>query len=63
VPDGQSFADRILAFEDVNIRAANRGGGDANQRVQRADVGHGFLLDYDAAGLDEDRGFHLGQGA
>ena len=62
VPDGQAFADGILALEDVNIGAADRGRGDAHQRVQGTDVGYGLGFENDAAGLNEDRGFHPGHG-
>mgnify|MGYP007089530687 CR=1 FL=1 len=33
VSDRQPLGDRILAFEDMHVRAANGGGGHANQRI------------------------------
>ena len=47
--------DRIFALEDVDVGAADRRGGDADQRIERADVRDRLLVEHDAAGLDEDR--------
>jgi DNA-binding GntR family transcriptional regulator len=46
----------------VNVGAADRRGGDADQRVERADVGNRLLVEHDATGFDEDRSFHLRHG-
>ena len=55
---GQAFGHRIFPFENMDVRAADRGGGDAHQRVVGADVGDGFIDQFDAAGFDEHRRFH-----
>jgi hypothetical protein len=60
VADGQTLLDRILALEDVDVGAADRRRGDPDQRVGGADVGNRLVVDDDAVGLDEDRGFHFG---
>ena len=50
VPDGQAFADGILALEDVNIGAADRGRGDTHQRIQGTDVAELALFEDRATG-------------
>jgi hypothetical protein len=56
--DDASFGDGVLAFEDVDIGAADGGGGDAEKRVARADLGDRLVFQNDAAWLDKDSGFH-----
>jgi hypothetical protein len=60
VADREALRDRVLALEDVHVGAADRGGRDPHQRVQRADVGDQLLVECDAARLDEDGGSHPG---
>ena len=60
VPDGQASRHRILALENVDVRSADGGGRDTDQRIERAHVRNGLLVQHDASGLDEDGGFHLG---
>ena len=60
VADGQPSGHRILALEDVDVGAADRGGGDADERIERTDIRDRLLVEDDAAGLDEDGDFHLG---
>ena len=43
VANGQARRDRILALQDVDVGAADRRGGDADERVERADIGHRLL--------------------
>ncbi|MGH6781126.1 MAG: hypothetical protein ACREB5_03340 [Sphingomonadaceae bacterium] len=50
----------ILALEDMNVGAADRGRGDPDQRIERSDIRHRLVFEHNAAGLDEDRRFHLG---
>ncbi len=57
--DGQAAGHRIFAFENMDIGAADGGGGDPDQRVERAYIGNRFLTEYDLAGLDEYGGFHV----
>ena len=59
VTDGQALGDGILTLEDVDVGAADRRGRDADQRVHRADIGDGLVLENDPVVLDEDSGFHL----
>ena len=42
VTDGQSLCDRVFAFQDVHIGAANRGCGDPEKRVQGPGAGTAF---------------------
>src|SRR5690606_24489033 len=56
----QTFGDGVFALEDMNVRAADGGGGDANEGIERTNVGNGLLIENDATRLDKDRGFHLG---
>lgn len=59
VSDRQPFRDRILAPEDMNVGAADGGGRDPQQGVQRADIGRRLVLKGDPAGLDEHRSLQL----
>ena len=49
VADGQALGDRVLALEDVDVGAADRGGRDPHQRVERTDLGDRLLVEHDAA--------------
>src|SRR6185437_698537 len=59
VTDGQALGDRILALENMDVGAADRRRGDADQRIERPDLGNRLLVEHDAVRFDEDRGFHL----
>lgn len=59
VPDRKASGNRVFAFEDVNIGAADRGRGDADDSVERTGLGDRLLVEYYSAGPDEDRSFHL----
>ena len=54
----QALGHRVLALQNVHIGAADRGGGDAQQRVVGADSGDGLVGQFNAAGFDKDGGFH-----
>jgi hypothetical protein len=58
--DDQAAADRIFAFQDVHVGAADRRRGHAQQRIQRPHFGNWLLIQHDPAGFDEHRRFHLG---
>ena len=38
VANGEAFRDRVLAFQDVYVGAADGGGRDTNERIERADL-------------------------
>jgi hypothetical protein len=42
--NGQAGADRIFAFQDVNVGAADRRGGDPHQGIERPHGGDGLLV-------------------
>jgi hypothetical protein len=46
----------------MHVGAADRGGRDAHQRIERADLGDWLVIEHDAARLDENGGFHLFHG-
>ena len=53
---------RQEAVVDVQVRAADRGGGDAqNDVVRLLDLGIGDVIDGDFAGMMEDKCFHRGR--
>ena len=54
----QSPFDGIFALEDMYVGTADGRGGYADQRIEWSDVGHPFLVKYDASGFNEDCGFH-----
>jgi hypothetical protein len=56
--DRQAFADRILALEDVNVGAADRRGRDAQQGIERPDIGDGLVPKDNTAFLGEHRRLH-----
>jgi hypothetical protein len=60
VPDREASGHRILAFEDMDVSAADCGGGDADQGIERPNIRDRLLIKDDASGLDKDRNFHLG---
>jgi hypothetical protein len=60
VPNGQALGDGIFAFQDVDVCAADRGGGDFQHHIQRTGDGDRFFVQHDAAGLDKNRSSHLG---
>src|SRR3546814_4633486 len=55
----RSLAYRIFAFDDMHVRPADRGCGDADKSIKRADVGDWLLIQCNAARLDEYGGFHF----
>ena len=57
VTDGQALGDRIFAFEDVDVGAADRRRGDAQQRVQRTDIGDRLLVSTIRPGLTKTAAF------
>ena len=59
VPDRQAAFHWIFALEDMDIGAANRGGRNPDQRVERTDVGNRLFAENDLAGLDKNCGFHV----
>ena len=56
--DGQTALDRIFPLEDMDIRAADRGGGDAHQRIIGANFGDPFIFKDNPAVFNKDRRFH-----
>ena len=40
--DGQTARDRVLALQDMDVGAADGRGRDADQRIERADIGIGL---------------------
>src|SRR5690606_25996884 len=60
VADREALGDRIFALEDVDVGTADRGGGDADQRVVGPDIRNGLFDQFDTAGFDEYGGFHGG---
>jgi hypothetical protein len=58
--DGQPFGHRVFAAQDMHVGAANGRGGDAHQRIQRADFRNRLVFEHDAVLFDEDRCFHHG---
>ncbi len=56
--DGQAAGHRIFALEDVHVGAADGRGGDAEQRIEEADVRNRLVVEDDAPRLDENGGFH-----
>ena len=58
VADDAAALDRVLALEDVDIGAADRRGGDPDQRVARPDLRHRLLVEDDTARLDEHGRLH-----
>lgn len=60
--NGQTLRDRILALQDMNVGAADRGRAHPHQCVQRAHLRNALLLKADTAGFDEHGGFHFGHG-
>jgi hypothetical protein len=58
VAHGQALGHRVFALEDVHVGAADGGGRDADQRIVGAHVGDGLVDQLDAAGFDENGGFH-----
>jgi hypothetical protein len=59
VTDREALLDGVLAFEDVDVGAADGRGRDSNQGIERPDVGHGLVVEHDPAGLDKDGGSHF----
>src|SRR5690606_33457420 len=59
VADGAALLHGIFALEDVDVGAADRRGRDADERIERPDIGNRLLVQHDAAGLDENRRLHL----
>jgi hypothetical protein len=60
VADRQPWLDRILAFEDMDVGAANSCGGDANQRIAGPDVGDRLFPQCDLAWFQKYGGLHGG---
>ncbi|MNY02123.1 hypothetical protein D3C86_1346820 [compost metagenome] len=56
--DGQARLDRILALEDVDIRAADGGGRDADQRIGRPHLWNRLFPEFDLSGPLEDQRLH-----
>jgi hypothetical protein len=60
VADGQALPDRIFALENMDVGTADGRSRNADQRIQRTDVGDWLFFKHDASKLDEDRSSHLG---
>ncbi|MNP60204.1 hypothetical protein D3C76_1552680 [compost metagenome] len=60
--DGQAFFHRVFAAQNVHIRTADRGRGDANQGICRADLGNGLVIQHNSIFVDKDRSFHVCHG-
>ena len=58
VPDGQALGDGILALQDMDVRAADCGGGYAHQRIQRPDIRYRLFVQDDPSVFDKDRRLH-----
>ena len=59
VADRESAGDRVLAFEDVDVGAADGGRGHADQRVERSDIGDRLFVEHDAPGSTNTAAFIL----
>ena len=57
VADGEALPDRILALEDVHVRAADRRGRDANECVGRSDTRQRLFTQHDAPGASNTAAF------
>lgn len=55
----QSLRHGILALQDMHIGPTDRGGGYADKRIQRTNVGDRLFIEYDAACFHENRSFHF----
>jgi hypothetical protein len=62
VADHQPFAHRVLAAQDMDVGAADRGRRDPDQCVERADIGDRPRLQRDPPRLDEHGRLHLRHG-
>ena len=62
VADREAARDRVLALQDMDVGPADRRRRDLDQRVERPDFRDRLLVQHDPAGLDKNRGFHLGHG-
>ncbi|MNG09196.1 hypothetical protein D3C84_926050 [compost metagenome] len=62
MPHCQALGDWVFAAQDMHVGAADRGGGDANQGIERPDFGDGFVVEHNPVFLDEYCGFHGGHG-
>jgi len=58
VSNGEAAGDPILAFENVNVGAADGGRGHSHERIARPDARDRLLLEHDASGLREHGGPH-----
>ena len=59
--NGQATLHRVLTFQDMDIGAADRGGGHAHQGIVGADFRNRFIVNFDTAGFNEDGRFHHGR--
>ncbi|MCY1413455.1 hypothetical protein D3C76_329790 [compost metagenome] len=62
MPDRQAGGDRVLTAQDVHVGTADRGGGDTNQGVARADFRNRLVFQDNPVFFDEYRSFHAGHG-
>jgi hypothetical protein len=60
MPHRQALGHGVFALENVHVRAADSGGGDAHQRIVGAHIGDGLVGQLDAAFVDKNGGFHHG---
>ena len=61
--DDAAALDGVFSLQNMNVRAANRRRSDAQQSVQRADIGNGPVFKHDPPRFCEYGGFHhLGHG-
>ena len=60
VADDAARRHGILALEDVDVGAADRRRGDADQGLTGPDVRHRLVVENDASGCGENCGFHDG---
>src|SRR6185503_169529 len=60
VADRQALLHGILAAQDVDVGATDRGRGNPHQGVERADIGDRLGLEDDTSRLDENSRFHCG---
>ena len=61
VTNREALGDGVFTLEDVDVGAADGGGGDADQCIVGADIGQRLVGEFDAAGFDEHRRFHHGR--
>jgi hypothetical protein len=62
VADCQALRYWIFATQDMDVGATDRGGGNANEGIQRPDFRDGLVTEHNSVFLDENCSFHGGHG-